>query len=261
MIVTDTHLFASTAQDVYAVDLAARESVWSHPVGGHLALADGTLYVASADGTLTAISAPTVVPAPLVRIEITGPARVVESSSASYRAQAHYGDGSVRERTLQSEWSVAPDRFAAITGPGLLETRELIQPTHDVVLKVSYTERGQTVEGTLAVQLVIGVAPTELIRRNLMAAIETKRGILHELDAALERERASLSVLRDLPPSKWNYRARVLVSSAICRQEEARGELEWSIYELAKVIATQSASGSFDTPLPPVRRRSDCRTE
>jgi len=58
MIVTDTHLFASTAQAVHAVDLVTHQAVWSYPVGGHLAFAEGTLYVASADGTLTAFWSP-----------------------------------------------------------------------------------------------------------------------------------------------------------------------------------------------------------
>jgi outer membrane protein assembly factor BamB len=56
MIVTDTHLLASTADATYAVDLSSQQSVWSYPVAGHLALADGTLYIASADGSLTAIT-------------------------------------------------------------------------------------------------------------------------------------------------------------------------------------------------------------
>jgi len=57
MIVTDTHIFASTAQAVHAVDLVSHGSVWSYPVGGHLALSEGMLYVASTDGKLTAFAA------------------------------------------------------------------------------------------------------------------------------------------------------------------------------------------------------------
>jgi outer membrane protein assembly factor BamB len=56
MIVTDSHLFASTAAHVYAVDLATRQQAWSYPAAGHLALADRTLYVAGGDGALTAIT-------------------------------------------------------------------------------------------------------------------------------------------------------------------------------------------------------------
>lgn len=59
MIVTDRHVFVTTSQRVHAVDLTARQSVWSYPVAGHLAIADGTLYVASADGRLTAFASPT----------------------------------------------------------------------------------------------------------------------------------------------------------------------------------------------------------
>lgn len=56
MIVTNTHLLASTADATFAVDLASHRSVWSYPLAGHLALADGMLFIASSGGSLTAIS-------------------------------------------------------------------------------------------------------------------------------------------------------------------------------------------------------------
>lgn len=56
MIVTDTHLLASTGDATYAVDLASHQSVWSYPAAGHLALADDMLFIASSEGSLTAIS-------------------------------------------------------------------------------------------------------------------------------------------------------------------------------------------------------------
>jgi hypothetical protein len=58
MIVTDSHVFVSTDHSVHAVSLASRQSVWSYGVGGHLAYADDTLYVAGQDGTLTAFAGP-----------------------------------------------------------------------------------------------------------------------------------------------------------------------------------------------------------
>ena len=58
MILTRTHLLASTAQQVYAVDLATHQHVWSYAASGHLAMADDTLYIASSDGMLRAINAP-----------------------------------------------------------------------------------------------------------------------------------------------------------------------------------------------------------
>jgi hypothetical protein len=258
LIVTDTHVLASTAQGMHAVDLVTRQGVWSYPGGGHLALADGTLYIASENGTLTAITAPQVVPAPLVGLEITGPGQVAESSSASYQARAHYGDGSVVERTLFAEWSVEPNRFGAIDGPGQLVTRELIQPTHDVVVKAVFTERGQTVEGTLAVRLVIGVTPKQLVLRNVLATIQIKQGTLRELDAALERERASLDVLLALPSSAPILRARARVRLAICRQEGARSDIEWSIYDLSRAVEGWRGAGSVDPAPPGARPGRDC---
>ncbi len=58
LVVTDRHVFASTATSVHAVDLTTHQSVWTYPVAGHLAIADNTLYVASADGKLTAFAGP-----------------------------------------------------------------------------------------------------------------------------------------------------------------------------------------------------------
>jgi hypothetical protein len=56
MIVTDSHVLASTSDTIHAVDLATHQSAWSYPASGSLALADETLFVASSDGSLTAIS-------------------------------------------------------------------------------------------------------------------------------------------------------------------------------------------------------------
>jgi outer membrane protein assembly factor BamB len=58
MILTRTHVIASTSQVVYAVSLATHQDVWSYPASGSLAIADDTLYIASADGMLRAITAP-----------------------------------------------------------------------------------------------------------------------------------------------------------------------------------------------------------
>jgi outer membrane protein assembly factor BamB len=56
LVVTDSHAFARTAANVYAIDLSTQNSVWSYPVSGHLALSEGTLYVADAAGNLTAFT-------------------------------------------------------------------------------------------------------------------------------------------------------------------------------------------------------------
>ena len=64
ILLTDRHFLVSTSSHVYAVDLASHHTVWSYPVAGHLALADGNLYVASRDGVLTAIAMPNSSPRP-----------------------------------------------------------------------------------------------------------------------------------------------------------------------------------------------------
>jgi outer membrane protein assembly factor BamB len=80
MIVTGTHVFVSTGQSVHAVDLGTRQAVWSYPVGGHLAIADDTLYVASQNGVLSAFATPpalsfyTLSPCRLVDTRVAGPA-------------------------------------------------------------------------------------------------------------------------------------------------------------------------------------------
>lgn len=55
MIVTDTHVLVSGNGNTWALNLASRQSDWSYPVAGQLALADHTLYIAATNGTLTAI--------------------------------------------------------------------------------------------------------------------------------------------------------------------------------------------------------------
>ena len=57
MIATKNLLLVSTAANTYAVDLAARQQVWSYPAGGHLTLsAQGILFIAQSSGRLSAVS-------------------------------------------------------------------------------------------------------------------------------------------------------------------------------------------------------------
>jgi len=60
LVLTKTHLFVSTDRNVYAIDLKTRQSVWTYPSPGMLAIsADRTLYIATgareSDGGLVAI--------------------------------------------------------------------------------------------------------------------------------------------------------------------------------------------------------------
>lgn len=57
VVVTDNLIFVSTASMVYAIDLKTRETVWSYPQSGSLAISEqGVLYIVSRTGTLVAIN-------------------------------------------------------------------------------------------------------------------------------------------------------------------------------------------------------------
>ena len=55
MIVTNSHVLASTEFATYAIDLRSHQDVWSYPAAGQLALADGAILIADSQGALTAI--------------------------------------------------------------------------------------------------------------------------------------------------------------------------------------------------------------
>lgn len=78
MIVTDSHVFVSSNSRVHAVSLTSHQSVWSYAAAGHLAIADGMLYVASEDGWLTALSGP-----PATSFYTVTPCRVMDTRGAA----------------------------------------------------------------------------------------------------------------------------------------------------------------------------------
>jgi outer membrane protein assembly factor BamB len=56
LVIVGNHAFVGTTKGLHAVDLRSRQSVWSYPVSGTLAVsANGVLYIAHPDG-LTAIN-------------------------------------------------------------------------------------------------------------------------------------------------------------------------------------------------------------
>jgi outer membrane protein assembly factor BamB len=55
LVVTDTHVFASTGSTTYAIDLNTHNEAWSYPLGGKLALSEGVLYIATNSGELAAL--------------------------------------------------------------------------------------------------------------------------------------------------------------------------------------------------------------
>jgi hypothetical protein len=230
--VTDTHVLVCSATEVHAVSLEARESAWSYPIAGHLALADGNLYVASADGAVTAIAMPASSAVALESLEISGPTEVVEASSAHYRAIARYVDGHVQEQTLSSRWSVTPPTYANIDASGDMTAAELIRPAEDVLVRARYEENGRSVDAALNVRLVVGVSIPDLIRRNLAESLELKGSILHSLDVALERERAARAL-------GWSPALR----EAIRREVDAKQDITVSMRFLRALLKKHSTGG------------------
>ena len=197
LVVTDSHVFASTDTQVYAVEILSRDDVWSYPEGGHLTLANETLYIASDNGTLTAIAMPEFIPSPVVDLEISGPDTVPENFSAQFTATAHYEDGRIRDRTGLTEWTVAPAMYASMDSDGLMTTTELFEPAQTVLVRAEYTEDGVTVTDEVEVQLVIGVSIEAFIERNITGAMEIQQQVLAQLETALLRENAARAVLSE----------------------------------------------------------------
>ena len=68
-----------------------------------------------------------------------------------------------------------------------------------------------------------------------------------------------MEIVQNLPPGPWSARALALLSRAICREEQAGSQIEWSVYELSRVLN----GPALPAPAPPrpraprAGRRSD----
>jgi len=96
--------------------------------------------------------------AAMVSLEILGPDQVAENSSASYKAIAHYDDGSTSDVTSSALWTVDPAGFASINSSGLLTTAD-IEKFQNLTLTASYTRQGITVEDFKAIT-IFAVCPS-----------------------------------------------------------------------------------------------------
>jgi hypothetical protein len=236
LIVTDTHVLAATGSEVHAVELLSHASVWSYPAAGQLALGGETLYVASSTGMLTAIATPAYTPASLTKLEILGPARVVESGTATFTARAYYDDGRIRDRTALCHWSVDPATYASIDTAGQLTVGELLVPSQRVVVRADYSEGSSAVQAELSVQLAIAVPIGDFVKRNLLASRSIKQKVLADLTAAEARELAAAAVLR--PTGSWSLSTAMRkVRGAMLWGWLARSEVERSIDELDASLA------------------------
>ena len=89
----------------------------------------------------------------LTDLRIEGPPAVMENSTTDYIAIATFSNGDEFEVTLLSEWSVAPDDYAAIDQFGYLMTEE-VPEDQDIVIQAVFTWDGVTETATLDVTIV-----------------------------------------------------------------------------------------------------------
>lgn len=244
MIVTRSHVLASTQANAYAIDLLDRAAVWSYPASGSLSLGNDTLYIAGQSGILTAISAADYTPAVPVSLEIEGASEVLENSTMTYRALVTYDDGRVRDRTALSNWEFTATPTAAFTD-GTLRIYELSLPTETVSLQAEYAQDGVTVTGTKEITIGIEGTVEELIARNLGKAIQAKENALAELRKAMALEEATLEIAQNLKHDKTDKpdsrpdvnHITSLVRLALNTERTAARGIETSMAKLLEAIA------------------------
>ncbi len=153
MIVTDTHVLASTKDTVYAIDRTTHVSVWTFAAPyGQLAIADGKLLVAAFDGKLTAISL-TSSAKPTSISPNTGPS--VGGTPVTITGTGFQVGAVVRLGGLPATISsLTPTSISAVTGPhvdGLVDV-EVENPDGDI---------GRVIKGFTYV--CGGTAPTAIL--------------------------------------------------------------------------------------------------
>ncbi|MBP8605655.1 MAG: PQQ-binding-like beta-propeller repeat protein [Phycisphaerae bacterium] len=254
LIATRTHVIACTNANTYAVELLGRQSEWSYPASGYLALGNDTLYIAGSNGVLTAIAVPEYIPAEPIKLEIEGPIDIFESSANAYQAIVTYSDGRVRDRTALCSWSVTEKPWCSLD-QGLLHVGELLYPQETVALSAVYRQDNGSVADTRLITIHANAAEEGIIARNLEKAMQSKQKILYELQQAMMYEAASGSIAEDLKQksSKSNSGiSRPLLNKAVNQIEHAlnfetvsRKHLEASIVNLAaalEIFASDSPS-------------------
>jgi parallel beta-helix repeat protein len=88
----------------------------------------------------------------LLGIEITGPEDVRRNCQAKYKALAYYDDGSKKDVTDLTSWSVEPNSIATIDEDGLLYTKDISVP-QNITIYAGYVEGGVTFDDTVVVQI------------------------------------------------------------------------------------------------------------
>ncbi len=187
---TDTHVFLSSDSKTYAIEILARDDVWSYPAAGLLSVGQDHLLIAQQDGMLTAVAMPVILDSPVASIDIVGPDSVQENTSANYRAMVTYEDGRIRDRTVPASWIMKDSLVASIDDNGRLSVVQLIVPQETIGISVSYTEGEITVTDEAFINLFTPLSNGNFALRAIEGANVIKRSVLEQL---LEAKRLELS--------------------------------------------------------------------
>jgi hypothetical protein len=128
-------------------------------------------------------------------LEITGPDEVAENSAASYKAIAHYDNGTTKDVTALAEWSVEPNTIATIES-GQLTTEQVLYPKPNVTVYAQFTENEITVEAEKQVS-VFAVCP-----------IGTALRFDGQNDFVSVPNNSQLNITGDITISAWIWLAR-----------------------------------------------------
>ena len=89
----------------------------------------------------------------VVGFEITGPAEVTENASEQYNAIASYNDGSIKDVTASTIWSLQPQTYAAIYADGVLITQHIDTHPDSITIYAEFTEYGVTTHANITVNI------------------------------------------------------------------------------------------------------------
>lgn len=230
LIVTQSHVIACTTAKTYAIEILSRQSDWSYPASGHLALGNDTLYIAASDGVLTAIATPEYIPAEPVKLEIEGPTEIFESSTNAYHATVTYSDGRVRDRTALCSWTLTQTPLC-VFDQGTLSTGELRYPQETVALHAEYTQDSARVADDISILIRTNCTTEELVARNLTKALQSKEKILYELQQAMQYEKASSDIILQMRKNKNETVAQGNNTAGVDRPDlnKARNQIDHAI--------------------------------
>jgi len=121
LIVTDSHVLASTQDTVYVVDLPRHVTAWSYPAGGTLALGNGQLYVASSTGRLTALAAHALAAPATLPVVVDLDPNVINLKNhalwvTAYLEPTGFDPASIALSTVRLAGSIAPASKLAVVG-------------------------------------------------------------------------------------------------------------------------------------------------